>query len=72
MSSFPSGGSSNPSVLFSMSGVDTVPEETKGTETEKEESDGLKILTSANFESFLSETEHVLVMFFAPCKYHEK
>ena len=55
-----------------MSGVDTVPEETKGTETEKEESDGLKILTSANFESFLSETEHVLVMFFAPCKYHEK
>lgn len=72
MSSFPYGASSNPSVLFSMSGVDTVPEETKGTETEKEESDGLKILTSANFESFLSETEHVLVMFFAPCKYHEK
>ena len=72
MSSFPAGASSNPSVLFSMSGVDTVPEETKGTETEKEESDGLKILTSANFESFLSETEHVLVMFFAPCKYHEK
>lgn len=72
MSSFPSGASSNPSILFSMSGVDTVPEETKGTETEKEESDGLKILTSANFESFLSETEHVLVMFFAPCKYHEK
>lgn len=72
MSSFPSGASSNPYILFSMSGVDTVPEETKGTETEKEESDGLKILTSANFESFLSETEHVLVMFFAPCKYHEK
>lgn len=72
MSSFPSGASSNLSILFSMSGVDTVPEETKGTETEKEESDGLKILTSANFESFLSETEHVLVMFFAPCKYHEK
>ncbi|XP_058964969.2 probable protein disulfide-isomerase A4 [Pocillopora verrucosa] len=52
--------------MKSMSGVDILPEETKGTETEKEESDGLKILTSANFESFLSETEHVLVMFFAP------
>lgn len=50
----------------SMSGLDIAPEEVEGTETEKVESDGLKILTSANFESFLSETEHVLVMFFAP------
>ena len=51
-----------------MSGFDSVPEEKEGSEKEKEESDGLKILTSANFESFLSETEHVIVMFFAPCK----
>lgn len=36
-------------------------------EEEPREIDGLKILTEANFETFLSQTEHVLVMFYAPC-----
>ncbi|XP_015771898.1 PREDICTED: LOW QUALITY PROTEIN: protein disulfide-isomerase A5-like [Acropora digitifera] len=47
--------------------------EEKGGEEKKQEAveepreiDGLKILTEANFETFLSQTEHVLVMFYAP------
>ena len=54
--------------LFSdrMSGVDSVPDEKEaGKDAEPE---GLKILTAANFETFLSQTEHVIVMFYAPCK----
>ena len=52
-----------------MSGVDRVPEEKEaGKDAEPE---GLKILTAANFETFLSQTEHVIVMFYAPCKLHE-
>lgn len=37
-------------------------------EEEPREIEGLKILTEANFQTFLSQTEHVLVMFYAPCK----
>ena len=42
-------------------------EKKQETEEEPREIDGLKILTEANFETFLSQTEHVLVMFYAPC-----
>lgn len=42
-------------------------EEKQEAEEEPREIDGLKILTEANFETFLSQTEHVLVMFYAPC-----
>ena len=51
--------------------VDKVPAEKEAKEETKEEPkepEGLKILTSANFDNFLSQTEHVIVMFFAPCK----
>lgn len=41
-------------------------EKKQETEEELREIDGLKILTEANFETFLSQTEHVLVMFYAP------
>ncbi|KAK2570032.1 Protein disulfide-isomerase A5 [Acropora cervicornis] len=41
-------------------------EKKQETEEEPREIDGLKILTEANFETFLSQTEHVLVMFYAP------
>ena len=52
-----------------VSGLDEESEE----EQEKEEKqaaepEGLKILTAENFKTFLSETEHVVVMFYAPCK----
>lgn len=49
-----------------------VPEEKVSKEESKEEltePEGLKILTAANFDTFLSQTEHVIVMFFAPCEY---
>ena len=42
-------------------------EKKQETEEELREINGLKILTEANFETFLSQTEHVLVMFYAPC-----
>ncbi|CAH3172769.1 unnamed protein product [Porites evermanni] len=46
-----------------------VPDEKVPKEESKEElpePEGLKILTAANFDTFLSQTEHVIVMFFAP------
>jgi len=49
-----------------------VPDEKVSKEESKEEltePEGLKILTAANFDTFLSRTEHVIVMFFAPCEY---
>lgn len=49
-----------------MSGVDNkLDEKETGKDAVQE---GLKILTAANFETFLSQTEHVIVMFYAPCK----
>lgn len=48
-----------------------VPDEEVPKEESKEEltePEGLKILTAANFDTFLSQTEHVIVMFFAPCE----
>lgn len=51
---------------FRMSGVDNKLDEK---ETGKDAvPEGLKILTAANFETFLSQTEHVVVMFYASCK----
>ena len=54
--------------LFSvrMSGVDNTPDEQKA--GKDDEPEGLKILTAANFKTYLSQTEHVIVMFYAPCK----
>lgn len=51
---------------FSMSGLDNMPDEKEA--SKDAEPEGLKILTTANFETFLSQTEHVIVMFYAPCK----
>ena len=60
----------NVGYLFSvrMSGVENIPDEKEA--GEDPEPDGLKILSAANFETFLSQTEHVIVMFYAPCKRH--
>lgn len=49
-----------------MSGFENKPDEKEP--TKEDEPEGLKILTAANFETFLSQTEHVIVMFYAPCK----
>ena len=49
-----------------MSGVDSKPDEKKA--GKDDEPEGLKILTATNFKTFLSQTEHVIVMFYAPCK----
>ena len=49
-----------------MSGVDNTPDEQKA--GKDDEPEGLKILTAANFKTYLSQTEHVIVMFYAPCK----
>lgn len=56
---------------FSASDADKIPEEQEIKEEVKEETkepEGLKILTDASFDTFLSRTEHVMVMFYAPCK----
>ena len=54
--------------LFScrMSVSDKIPDEKEA--GEDAEPEGLKILTAANFQTFLTQTEHVIVMFYAPCK----
>jgi len=50
--------------MKTMSGSHNIPDEKEaGKDVEPE---GLKILTAANFETFLSQTEHVIVMFYAP------
>ena len=51
-----------------MRGVESISDEKEA--GEDPEPDGLKILSAANFETFLSQTEHVIVMFYAPCKRH--
>lgn len=55
------------------SDADKIPEEQEIKEEVKEETkepEGLKILTDASFDTFLSQTEHVMVMFYAPwCGY---
>ena len=55
-------------IFFSdrMSGVDSKPDENKA--GKEDEPEGLMILTAADFKTFLSQTEHVIVMFYAPCK----
>lgn len=56
---------------FSASDADKIPEEQEIKEEVKEETkepEGLKILTDASFDTFLAQTEHVMVMFYAPCK----
>ncbi|XP_078376471.1 putative protein disulfide-isomerase A4 isoform X1 [Oculina patagonica] len=50
--------------MKTMSGSDNKPDEKEP--TKEDEPEGLKILTTANFETFLSQTEHVIVMFYAP------
>lgn len=52
------------SFMKTMSGVDNKPDEDKA--SKDAEPEGLKILTAANFKTFLSQTEHVIVMFYAP------
>ncbi|KAJ7391853.1 Protein disulfide-isomerase A5 [Desmophyllum pertusum] len=50
--------------MKTVSGFDNIPDEKEASkETEPE---GLKILTAATFDSFLSKTGHVIVMFYAP------
>lgn len=54
------------------SDADKTGDEHEAKEEAKEEPtepQGLKILTAENFDTFVSQKEHVIVMFFAPCKY---
>ena len=53
-------------VIFFSDRMSGKPDENKA--GKEDEPEGLKILTAADFKAFLSQTEHVIVMFYAPCK----